>query len=362
MAIAPGRDAIERHLRADRAAPAADAGAAHQRRRVRRAGRAARRSSSSSCSTPDRSRRAGRSPTCCCATVPAGRRGGGVGRQSRRRRRLCRDAARRAGAHLRADGVVAGQDRPDPRTTAPSSSSRAIATPTRSPPARPGRRRPVRCRCTRSISWRRFSARARSASSCRGAGGRCSTRVLVAVGGGGLIAGIAAWYRGDVRVIGVEPRLAPTLFDALAAGRPVDAPAGGVAADSLAPRRVGELMFPIAKAFVERVVLVEDDDILRAQAALWDAARIVAEPGGATAMAALAVRRVSAGAGRARRRHRVRRQHDGGALRPPRSLPPHRREAPSSSATPCPGASSSPAPCRCRRTSAARFPSHVSVV
>ena len=111
--------------------------------------------------------------------------------------------------------------------------------------------------------------------------------VIAAVGGGGHIAGIAAWYRGDVRVIGVEPKLAPTLYDALAAGRPVDAPAGGVAADSLAPKRVGELAFPIAKAFVERVVLVEDEDILRAQATLWDAARIVAEPGGATAMAAL---------------------------------------------------------------------------
>jgi threonine dehydratase len=111
--------------------------------------------------------------------------------------------------------------------------------------------------------------------------------VLAAVGGGGHIAGIAAWYRGDVRVIGVEPRLAPTLFDALAAGHPVDAPMGSVAADSLAPKRVGELTFPIAKAYVDRVVLVDDDDILRAQAALWDAARIVAEPGGATAFAAL---------------------------------------------------------------------------
>ena len=111
--------------------------------------------------------------------------------------------------------------------------------------------------------------------------------VIAAVGGGGHIAGIAAWYRGDIRVIGVEPRLAPTLHDALKAGHPVDAPAGGVAADSLAPQRVGTLAFPIAKAFVERVVLVEDEDILRAQAALWDAARIVAEPGGATAMAAL---------------------------------------------------------------------------
>jgi threonine dehydratase len=111
--------------------------------------------------------------------------------------------------------------------------------------------------------------------------------VLAAVGGGGHIGGIAAWYRGQVRVIGVEPRLAPTLHNALVAGEPVDAPMGGVAADSLAPKRVGVLTFPIAKAFVERVVLVDDDDILRAQAALWDAARIVAEPGGATALAAL---------------------------------------------------------------------------
>ena len=111
--------------------------------------------------------------------------------------------------------------------------------------------------------------------------------VLAAVGGGGHIGGIAAWYRGDVRVVGVEPRLAPTLYDALQAGHPVDAPAGSVAADSLAPKRVGELAFPIAKAFVDRVVLVDDDDILRAQATLWDAARIVAEPGGATALAAL---------------------------------------------------------------------------
>jgi threonine dehydratase len=111
--------------------------------------------------------------------------------------------------------------------------------------------------------------------------------VLAAVGGGGHIGGIAAWYRGHVRVVGVEPRGAPTLYNALAAGEPVDAPMGSVAADSLAPRRVGTLTFPLAKAFVERVVLVDDADILNAQAALWDAVRIVAEPGGATALAAL---------------------------------------------------------------------------
>ena len=111
--------------------------------------------------------------------------------------------------------------------------------------------------------------------------------VLVAVGGGGLIAGIASWYRGRVRIVAVEPALAPTLNDALKAGEPVDAPAGGVAADSLAPKRIGVTAFAMAKAFVDRVVLVEDADIIRAQATLWETARIAAEPGGATAMAAL---------------------------------------------------------------------------
>jgi threonine dehydratase len=111
--------------------------------------------------------------------------------------------------------------------------------------------------------------------------------VLVGVGGGGLIAGLAAWYHGGTRVVGVEPRLAPTLTAALAAGRPIDAPAGGVAADSLAPRRVGATGLPIVQAFVDRVVLVDDADIIRAQAVLWEAARIVAEPGGAAAFAAL---------------------------------------------------------------------------
>jgi threonine dehydratase len=111
--------------------------------------------------------------------------------------------------------------------------------------------------------------------------------LLVAVGGGGLIGGIAAWYRGGIRIVGVEPRLAPTLAMALAAGRPVDAPAGGVAADSLAPRRIGEAVFPLAQRYVAQAVLVEDDDIVRAQQALWETARIVAEPGAAAPLAAL---------------------------------------------------------------------------
>src|SRR5690606_997846 len=111
--------------------------------------------------------------------------------------------------------------------------------------------------------------------------------LLVAVGGGGLIGGIAGWFRGDVRVVAVEPEGAPTLHRALAAGEPVDAPAGSVAADSLAPRQVGRHMFPLAQRFVDRSVLVDDDAIVAAQRALWDGARVVAEPGGATALAAL---------------------------------------------------------------------------
>jgi threonine dehydratase len=111
--------------------------------------------------------------------------------------------------------------------------------------------------------------------------------VLVAVGGGGLIGGIAAWYAGRVPVIGVEPEEAPTLTRALEAGEPVDSPAGGVAADSLAPKRVGALMFPIAQRHVAQTVLVTDDAIRNAQRALWKTLRIVAEPGGAAALSAL---------------------------------------------------------------------------
>jgi threonine dehydratase len=115
--------------------------------------------------------------------------------------------------------------------------------------------------------------------------------VLIAVGGGGLIGGIAAWYAGrntdKAWLVGVEPEAAPTLTRALEAGHPVDAEAGGIAADSLAPRRVGELMFPIAQRHVDQVVLVTDTAIRQAQDALWRVLRIVAEPGGAAAIAAL---------------------------------------------------------------------------
>jgi threonine dehydratase len=111
--------------------------------------------------------------------------------------------------------------------------------------------------------------------------------LLVAVGGGGLIAGIAAWYAGRIRIVGVEPEAAPTLTRALFAGHPVDAEAGGIAADSLAPRRVGKLVFPIVQQLIDRVVLVPDDAIRRAQKSLWEKLRVVAEPGGAAPIAAL---------------------------------------------------------------------------
>ena len=111
--------------------------------------------------------------------------------------------------------------------------------------------------------------------------------VLVAVGGGGLIGGTAAWFQGRVRVVGVEPAACPTLQRAFAAKEPVDVTVGGIAADSLGARRVGEIPFAIAKNFVEGVVLVEDDAIRAAQHVLWRDLRLMSEPGGATALAAL---------------------------------------------------------------------------
>ena len=111
--------------------------------------------------------------------------------------------------------------------------------------------------------------------------------IITAVGGGGLIGGLAVWYGGRRKVVGVEPELAPTLTRALEAGHPVDAEAGGIAADSLAPRRVGELVFPIVRAHVANVVLVTDQAIREAQEKLWSTVRIVVEPGGAAALAAL---------------------------------------------------------------------------
>jgi threonine dehydratase len=111
--------------------------------------------------------------------------------------------------------------------------------------------------------------------------------ILVAVGGGGLVGGVAGWYEGRVRIVGVEPDTAPTLSRALEAGRPVDVEVGGIAADSLGARRVGELVFPVAREYVDRVVLVRDEAIREAQRRLWDVLRVVSEPGAAAPLAAL---------------------------------------------------------------------------
>ena len=110
--------------------------------------------------------------------------------------------------------------------------------------------------------------------------------VLIAVGGGGLIAGAAAHYAGEVKLIGVEPANAPTLYNALAAGEPVDVQVSGVAADSLGARRIGELCFAL-RQHIDRSVLVSDEAIVEAQKRIWDVLRVVAEPGGAAALAAL---------------------------------------------------------------------------
>ena len=123
--------------------------------------------------------------------------------------------------------------------------------------------------------------------------------VLVAVGGGGLIAGIASWFAGhDLRVIGVEPVTSRCLQASLEAGGPVDVPVSGRAADSLGTRRAGDIAFAVASAgHVDHVVLVDDDAILEAQRAIWRELRMFAEPGGAAALAAVMCRAYTPEAG-----------------------------------------------------------------
>jgi len=113
------------------------------------------------------------------------------------------------------------------------------------------------------------------------------TTLLVAVGGGGLIGGISAWFQGRIKLIAVEPETATTLKSAMDAGEPVDVPVSGVAADSLGAKRLGRLAFPLCQSYVEDVVTVRNCDITRAQELLWRKTRVLAEPGGATALAAL---------------------------------------------------------------------------
>ncbi|MEU6074509.1 threonine/serine dehydratase [Micromonospora sp. NPDC047074] len=111
--------------------------------------------------------------------------------------------------------------------------------------------------------------------------------VLVAVGGGGLVSGIASWFDGGVRVVAVEPERIPTLHGALKAGRPVDVEVGGIATDSLGARRIGEIAFETARRTGVLSVLVRDEDLVRARRLLWSELRVAAELGGAAALAAL---------------------------------------------------------------------------
>jgi threonine dehydratase len=111
--------------------------------------------------------------------------------------------------------------------------------------------------------------------------------VVVAVGGGGLYAGIATALDGRARVVAVEPVTAPTLHAALAAGGPVDVEVSGIAADSLGARRLGQLAWDVTVRSAPDSVLVDDEQIIDARDRLWDEFRILAEPGAATAWAAL---------------------------------------------------------------------------
>ncbi|MFB9969562.1 threonine/serine dehydratase [Pseudoroseomonas cervicalis] len=113
------------------------------------------------------------------------------------------------------------------------------------------------------------------------------THILLATGGGGLIGGVAAWYGERAEIVSVEPEACPTLYTALREGRPVPVPVGGLAADSLGARQVGALMFGVARRQIGSALLVPDAAIRAAQQALWERCRLVAEPGGATALAAL---------------------------------------------------------------------------
>lgn len=113
------------------------------------------------------------------------------------------------------------------------------------------------------------------------------TTLLIAVGGGGLIAGFLAWYGRSAKIVAVEPRTSSALAAALGAGRPTDVAVSGVAADSLGARRAGDIAFRLAGESLHRSVLVEDDEITAARRLLWDRCRVAAEPGGAAALAAL---------------------------------------------------------------------------
>jgi threonine dehydratase len=121
-------------------------------------------------------------------------------------------------------------------------------------------------------------------------GGRTPDAVLVSVGGGGLIAGIAAWFEQRSRVIALEPELAPTLYRARAAGEPEDVAVSGIAADALGARRIGAIAWDVAARHVADALLLPDEAIRAAQLALWKEFKLAVEPAAALGLAALQTR------------------------------------------------------------------------
>lgn len=114
--------------------------------------------------------------------------------------------------------------------------------------------------------------------------------ILIAVGGGGLIGGALLWLQGRRKVVAVEPETCATLYSARAAGRPVDVEVGGIAANALGAKRIGDICFDLASQFDTPVVKVTDEAIATAQRNLWQGLRQWVEPAGAAALAALASR------------------------------------------------------------------------
>ena len=121
-------------------------------------------------------------------------------------------------------------------------------------------------------------------------GGEPPDSVLVSVGGGGLIAGVAGWFEERSRVIALEPELAPTLFQARRAGAPVDVAVSGIAADSLGAKRIGAIAWGIAQRHVPEALLLPDAAIREAQLVLWKEFKLAVEPAAALGLAALRTR------------------------------------------------------------------------
>jgi threonine dehydratase len=131
---------------------------------------------------------------------------------------------------------------------------------------------------------REIEAQGRAGQTAPGAG---PDTVLVSVGGGGLIAGVAAWFEQRARVVALEPEGAPTLFRAREAGQPVDVAVGGIAADSLGARRIGDIAWQVTQRYVQDALLLPDDAISAAQQWLWKEMKLAVEPAAALGLAAL---------------------------------------------------------------------------